>query len=327
MSKEWSIGAVAGPLKNLAIAALTVLVIIIILFAYSGVWPPLVVIESESMQHSSSQSSLGTMDTGDMVLVRNVDQRGDVETYLQGAVTGHETYRQYGDVIVYYRYGNKDYKPIIHRAICWVEYNQTGGGFDIPSLAQLPQSQWEVIGHQDVYWNLDGTVELYDIGYMNATIRLDLNHILSLFQERGREPHSGFITMGDHNLDKVGLTVYGTYDQLSDQLCREPISEDWILGKARGEIPWFGLVKLWVDGDMPENVPSNSITNLWISLGLIIGIPIALDAANTVLKRRGIQIFGWASRLSPRRLMDRIKRGLNLSEESEEDEEGSEEED
>ncbi len=324
MSKEWNTGAIASLLKNLAVAAIAVLIIIIILFAYSGIWPPLVVVESESMQHSSSQSYLGTIDTGDMVLVRDVNNKGDVETYIQGTSSGHGTYRQYGDVIVYYRYGNEEYRPIIHRAICWVEYNHSGGGFDIPGLAQLPQSLWDVIGHTDVYWNLNGIVELYDIGYMNATIRLDINHMLSFFQERGREPHSGFITMGDHNLDNMGTTVYGVYDQLS--LCREPVSVEWIVGKARGEIPWFGLVKLWVDGDMPESVPSNSVTNLWVSLGLIVGVPIALDAANTVLKRRGIEIFGWTARLSPKKLVLKIREKLNSSQEREEPEEDEGEE-
>src|SRR2546428_8276368 len=73
------------------------------IFAYSGVWPPMVVVESGSMQHSSSASYLGVIDTGDLVLVQAVDSDpGLVTTYVQGRATGYDTYSNYGDVIVFH---------------------------------------------------------------------------------------------------------------------------------------------------------------------------------------------------------------------------------
>jgi len=280
--------------KGLIAALVVVLIIVGILFAYSGIWPPLVVIESDSMQHSDDRSSIGTIDTGDLVIVKKVDV-ADIVTYLEGQSTGYRTYGEYGDVIIYHRYGNTEQKSIIHRAILWLEYNTTGGGFDLPELAHIPASQWKVIGDEDTgWWNLDGIVEIYDIGYMKATLRLDIRAILSYFESTGRTPHSGFITMGDHNLGTQGGKLIGLYDQLA--ICREPVQEGWVVGVARGELPWFGLLKLWVTGDAPEHVPSNSVTNLWISLVFIIGVPLVLDVAGTVAKHKGIDLFGWLKR-------------------------------
>lgn len=281
-------------LKGLIAALTVILLIIVVLFAYSGVWPPLVVIESGSMQHSDERSSIGTIDAGDLVIVKKVDA-GEIVTYLEGQHTGHRTYGEYGDVIIYHRYGNTGQKSIIHRAILWLEYNTTGGGFDLPELANIPASQWKVIGVGDAgWWNLTGIVEIYDIGYMKVTLRLDLGAILNYFESTGRTPHSGYITMGDHNIAEQGGRLIGIYDQLA--ICREPVQEEWVVGIARGELPWFGLLKLWVTGDAPDNVPSNSVTNLWISLGFIIGVPLVLDVASAVAKYKGIDLFGWLKR-------------------------------
>jgi len=113
-------------------------------------------------------------------------------------------------------------------------------------------------------------------------------------------PHGGLITMGDHNVQSSGTALLGYYDQLF--ICMEPIKDEWLVGKARGELPWFGLVKLWATGGLPQHVPQNSVTSLVITIVLIIGLPIVLDVSNVVLKRRGIEIFGWTKRLSLKRL-------------------------
>jgi len=286
-------------------ALVVVAIIMVSLYAYTGMWPPLVVVESDSMQHSSDRSYIGVIDAGDLVLDKETNP-DTIITYLQGQPTGYQTYGEYGDVIIYERYGNPNYKSIIHRVICRVEYNSSGGGFDIPELADIPQSQWQVLAPgEQTWWNLRGTVEIYDIGYEGATIQLDLEAILTYFESRGRTPHSGFITMGDHNTAHQGSKVVGLYDQMA--ICREPIQDSWVIGVARGELPWFGLLKLWVSGDAPENVPQNSWTNLWISLGLIIGVPLALDIATLLLKRRGIDIWAWTKKLNPMGLFQRNK--------------------
>ncbi|NYT11606.1 MAG: S26 family signal peptidase [Methanomassiliicoccales archaeon] len=290
---------IPGAIKGVIVAVVVVVIIMASLYAYTGKWPPMVVVESDSMQHSSDRSFIGIIDTGDLVLVKEKDP-ATVITYLQGQEIGYQTYGEYGDVIIYQRYGNPNYKSIIHRTMCRVEYNTTGGGFDVPELADIPADQWNVLGSsQQVWWNLDGIVEIYDIGYMEVTIHLDLGALINYFHGRGRVPHSGFITMGDHNMAYQGGELVGLYDQLA--ICREPIQYNWVLGAARGELPWFGLFKLWVTGEAPDNVPQNSVTNLWLTLGIIIGVPIVLDVTTVIMKHRGVDIWAWTKRFGLRR--------------------------
>lgn len=302
---------VPGALKGVIVALVVVVIILASMYAYTGRWPPLVVVESDSMQHSSDRSYIGVIDTGDLVLVKN-NAPQTLVTCLQGQETGYQTYGEHGDVIIYERYGNPAYKSVIHRAICRIEYNSTGGGFDIPELADIPADQWKVQGSgQQVWWNLDGVVEIYDIGYKEVTVQLDLGAMLKYFDDRGRTPHSGFITMGDHNYAVQGGGLVGLYDQLA--ICREPIRDDWVVGVARGEIPWFGLLKLWVSGDAPDGVPQNSVTNLWVSLVLIIGVPLALDVTTIVMRRRGVDIWAWTSKLRPKGLRRQKEEGADSS--------------
>jgi signal peptidase len=286
--------------KGFIAIGIAIVLIFVILFAYSGLWPPIVVVESDSMQHSDTRSFIGTIDTGDILIVQKVRGSQDVVTYLEGIANGYKTYGEYGDVVTYQKYGLSG-TPIIHRAICEIVYNESGHGFDIPSLAHIPNEQWSVQGAPvKTYWNLNGVVEIDDVGYLQVTLRLDLSSMLSYFSSRGMHPHGGLITMGDHNVQSNGTALLGYYDQLS--ICREPIKNEWLVGKARGELPWFGLVKLWATGTLPHNTPQNSVTNLVITIALIIGLPIALDISNVLLKRRGIEIFGWTKKLSLKRL-------------------------
>ena len=106
-------------------------------FLYTGNWPPVVVVESESMMHSNTESFLGVIDTGDLVLVKTIGSRDDVVTYAQGKADDYSTYSDYGDVIIYRKNGYGDVTPVIHRALVWLEYNQTSDNFDIPDLRGL----------------------------------------------------------------------------------------------------------------------------------------------------------------------------------------------
>jgi hypothetical protein len=73
-----------------------------------------------------------------------------------------------------------------------------------------------------------------------------------------------------------------------------PVKAGWISGIARGELPWFGLLKLWITGPAPDGpVPENSKTALFVSLGLLIGGPIAIDLTSMVLERKGKHPGAW----------------------------------
>ena len=261
--------------RDIGIALLVVVLVMGLLFAYTNKWPPMVVVESGSMQHSNTEGFIGVIDTGDLVLVQSVSAASDITTYVQGRVSGYETYGNYGDVIVFHTPSdvNNAQTPIIHRAMVYVERNSTGG-FDVPTAAALPLGEWsgvEVNGTtaNDPFhlrsFTLEG-VRAWSSGvYGPQDLRFDGGNIST----------SGFLTHGDHNpppFDRHGAV---------------PVSK--VLGKARGELPWFGLIKLtlargesgcclgWGD----TTAPKNSWDALLVSLILLFVGPFALD-------------YGWA---------------------------------
>jgi signal peptidase len=274
-------------IKAFIIAPAIFLLVIGAIFLYSGIWPPMVVVESESMQHSDDTSFIGVIDTGDIVVVKKVDSYQEVTTYVEGLANGHSTHGAPGDVIIYHRDGMP--KPIIHRAMVMLEYNFTGGGFDVPSLANIPQELWSVPGGEKVWWNLKEVLVLHDVGHVNARLEIDLATMLSYMFSNGRL-HGGIITLGDNNWEMVDGVPVARYDQRWLTSMREPVMEEWIVGKARGELPWFGLLKLWATGTMPDDTPANSQRNLVISLGALILIPIVIDVGSNVMRRRGIEL-------------------------------------
>ncbi|MDT3434002.1 S26 family signal peptidase [Haloarcula sp. 1CSR25-25] len=88
------------------------------LFAVSGVWPPLVAIESGSMEPH--------IETGDMVFIMDAerfpgqDARHGVVTAAAGTESEYRTFQRPGDVIVFEPNGNERRTPVIHRAMLWV---------------------------------------------------------------------------------------------------------------------------------------------------------------------------------------------------------------
>jgi signal peptidase len=271
--------------KGLLIAGTIILIIILGLFAYSGLWPPLVVVESESMQHSDTTSYIGVIDTGDLVIVKKISTLSDVKTYVASLNDGYKTYGDYGDVVIYDRDGSVLATPVIHRAIVELDFNSTSYSFDIPSLANVPTDKWSVGGqHSGVWYDLTTTLEIYHVGYRDQTVTISLADILSYYQNNGVTPHGGLITKGDHNL---------FYDQSTmANIAHQPVIADWVVGEARGEIPWFGLIKLWVGGNMPADTPGNSKTDLILTIVVIIAVPVTLDVTEYMLQRRGIDMWG-----------------------------------
>lgn len=276
-----------GSLKGVVIAFAIVFIIIGGLWLYSGVWPPLVVVESASMQHSDTRSYIGVIDTGDLVILKKETSFSSVRTYLDSYNDGYSTYGELGDVVVYRPFGSYDRTPIIHRALCEVMYNSSGGGFDVPALSSLPDQMWDVKGGPSAWYDIHGTLVLYGIGYNGVEVRINFTIMLSNFANTHVAPHGGLITLGDNNR--------GIVDQSSiASVCWQPVMEEWLNGVARGELPWFGIIKLYASGQASQvPIPQNSKTNLLISLGLIIGIPIIIDAVSLILESRGISVGAW----------------------------------
>jgi Signal peptidase I len=114
----------AALVRSLAREVLISIVIVaavgLLLFAISGIWPPMVAVESGSMEPN--------MVRGDLIVVTAVDRFGppsgaadtQVSTVATGAETGYDSFGAPGDVIIFSPPGRAG-SPIIHRAHLWVE--------------------------------------------------------------------------------------------------------------------------------------------------------------------------------------------------------------
>ena len=271
--------------RDVGVAILVVLIVLGGIFAYTRVWPPMVVIESSSMQHRNDVSYISVIDTGDLVLVQAAPQRSDVITWVQGKATGYMTYSNYGDVIIFNR--ADDPTPVIHRPIFWMNYNATTRSFDIPDLAGPKlNALW---GGRNANgsaatspYGLNGTIWLAQSGWRgNLNLTFDL---ATSFLSQPSKRHEGYVTLGDNN-------AYGGSPHPYDDT---PVLQKDVLGIARGELPWFGLLKLTLApsqghccrgwGDI--SAPKNSWDSLLTALLLIIVTPILIDISTTLLAKR-----------------------------------------
>jgi signal peptidase len=103
--------------KDIVGSAGAVALVGLLLFAVAGVWPPLVAIESPSMEPHIGE--------GDLVFVME-EHRFAGPDAQDGVVTAQSgdryvRFQQPGDVIVFTPDGNPDRTPIIHRAMFYVE--------------------------------------------------------------------------------------------------------------------------------------------------------------------------------------------------------------
>ncbi len=276
--------------RDIAIAVLIMAIILGGIYLYTGVWPPLVVVESSSMQHSHTTSYIGVIDTGDLVFVKAVGGRSDITTYLQGRASGYSTYGDYGDVIIFRLAQDPSATPIIHRAIMYVIPNGTCGNAicaNVPDLALLPPSQWEGYRNGVAVSTPYGltSVTIHEMGWQhNLGITFNLAGLLGAFPGQ-----AGYVTMGDNNAYDHCMT---TQDPCSMDY-GPPYDTGWfpaqgdVIGVARGEIPWFGLLKLVLSpapGCAPQGwgdpcAPANSWTDLAISIVFLIALPFIVEAA------------------------------------------------
>lgn len=112
-----------GPLmwiREMLSSVAIVLLIGLLLFGLSGVWPPMVAVESGSMEPN--------MDVGDLVFVTEPGRFAPdaanndigVVTHEVGAEVGYQSFNEYGSVVIFQPPGRQA-SPIIHRAMFHVE--------------------------------------------------------------------------------------------------------------------------------------------------------------------------------------------------------------
>ena len=220
---------------------------------YSGIWPPVDTIASESMTHSDYWT-YGTMNVGDIVFVKKVSSvPGPVITYVVGRQTGFSTYGEYGNVILY---KNPEGQTIIHRAMFYLSWND-----GMPIVQGFHDQSWMKVTKTYVL--------IYDVGFSHRNLVVYL---------RGMVNESGFITVGDFNLAYRGiynssLNAYEAADQ-NVGITNAPVNSSNIIGMAVWDIPWFGLIKLNIlkaYGQWPysNEVAKNSYDYLFASIIII----------------------------------------------------------
>lgn len=114
---------VVGTVRELVTTLLAVATVLAIVLAVSGVWPPLVAVESGSMEPN--------MEVGDAVFVvdgqRAAPEAAHGETGIvtaeNGSEAGYEKFNRPGDVIVIAP-SSTDRGLIIHRAMFWVDVGE-----------------------------------------------------------------------------------------------------------------------------------------------------------------------------------------------------------
>jgi hypothetical protein len=95
--------------------------------------------------------------------------------------------------------------------------------------------------------------------------------------------HSGLLTLGDANrcsVDQGAAAVNGSSGlRTNDGSTLGPVRDSWVVGRAGGEIPWLGSVKLMVSGTGPglEFVPSSSLLYLFLCIGGILLMPVIIE--------------------------------------------------
>ncbi|MCT9094859.1 S26 family signal peptidase [Haloarchaeobius sp. HME9146] len=109
-------------IRDIGSSVLTVALIGLVLFAVSGVWPPLVAVESGSMEPHMHKNDLVFIVDQDRYAPDGGIEGTGVVTYQHARTNGgYWSFGDYGNVIVYQPYGDVRRTPIIHRAMFYVE--------------------------------------------------------------------------------------------------------------------------------------------------------------------------------------------------------------
>ena len=265
--------------REVMISISLVFIILSGLWAVTGSWPPLVVVESNSMIHSED-GEIGSIDAGDLILVTAPQRADRVITFVESMQEGnpHQGYESHGmpgDVIIYKKNGGSD-TPVIHRAILKAINNESGG------------------------WDVPGT-DLRGVHEISVTLQYECYpHGGSLRIDRWIPSHEGYLTTGDNEksngcrIDQLRATDRDASDQyimgqgLKDENGNPvlAVKDEWVIGIASTEIPWLGSIKLLTTGAWPA-VPSSSWMKLALVIGGIITAPLIIDSFRTDLEESG----------------------------------------
>jgi signal peptidase I len=244
-----------------------------------GTWPPIYAVESDSMQHGSGDH-LGYLNAGDIVFALSVSN-SSIRPYIDALKTGYHTYGEAGDVLIYHPNGQWGETVIIHRAILWLNWNSTSRAYSAPALSGLAcpminSSPCFSVESTNTRTNASARattglaygdhLQLWNIGEGSASLSITIGPSLG--------DHSGYLTLGDNNS--------GAYDQRDrgDGVANisSLVEPGWIVGVARGMLPWFGAIPLSMVGDI-GNVPLASWHALIATLVLLVAFAVVATYA------------------------------------------------
>jgi signal peptidase len=193
-------------LREVGISIVAVLLVGVYIFMISGVWPPMVAVESGSMEPNMNVNDLVFVMDDERFQPESAHGETGVVTAREGRETGYRQFGGPGDVIVFNPNGQESRTPIIHRAMFWVEDGE----------------RW---------------VERADSAYLGGVESCEALTTCPA-------PNAGFITKGDNNptYDQVGGGQFRGQAPRGEQF--KPVRAEWIVGTAEVRIPRLGWLRL-----------------------------------------------------------------------------------
>ena len=291
-------------IREIVLAIGMISILVVALWVHTGSMPPLVVVESNSMQHDPN-GEVGTIDAGDLVLVHSPDKT--IVTFAEAtdknsASYGYESLGMEGDVIIFEKNGEKESTPIIHRALFKVNI---GSSVDAVDSRCIEGTFWMDICI--LTWTVPGTDQV-SVEKINITFDgeragkyrcggIAAQHGKIWFTVENYTPSNpGYITLGDNNDCNDDQSVFEFAQGLSSihSGIIRPVEEKWVIGISGAELPWLGTVKLFVSGgNSPgvSQVPASSFGYLIMVIVGIISTPMLLDPIFTRILKNSPEII------------------------------------
>ena len=180
----------------------------------------------------NSSSMTPNLNIGDLVIIENAT-KSNIITYDEAKLTGYKSFNLPGDVILYHRYGQENGKPLISRAMSYVEAEDPmwEGGPAAPFSGYITkgdhnevidQMAGQIFGTANLTYIDDHRDELMDVG---SDVYLDKNMVLIIYNT----------TNGTFVGDGISFLT--------------PVKEEWVIGIAKAKIPynsdWTDTKNLW----------------------------------------------------------------------------------
>ena len=170
--------------KALLILVIVVFAIKVTAYAASGTCRIGFNIESMSMEPN--------MHIGDLILVQSL-QRTNIITCEDGKTLNYKSFNDYGDVIIYHKYGESHRTPIMHRAMFWIEKGE-----------EMPGG--EPASHEGYITKGDGNTHPDQVGIVKEPVKPEW--VIGV--ARVRIPYMGYLLSGMRGTLLICAVIYAS---------------------------------------------------------------------------------------------------------------------